>query len=79
LSGESRNDGVLSEAPAYRDGSAAGAGEIVAIGAGDPFDDVELAQAGEVSGEGGGRALGESWQEVGAAEAGDIESGTLQG
>jgi hypothetical protein len=45
----------------------------------DAFDDVELAQTGEVSGEGGGRALGECWQEVGAAAAGDIESGALQG
>jgi hypothetical protein len=79
LSGKGRNDGVFSEAAASRDGGAAGAGEIVAIGAGDAFDDVELAQTGEVSGEGGGRALGECWQEVGAAEAGDIESGTLQG
>jgi hypothetical protein len=59
LSGESRNDGLLSEAAACRDGSTAGAGEIVAIGAGDAFDDVELAQAGEMSGEGGGRALGD--------------------
>jgi hypothetical protein len=42
------------------------------------LDDVELGQAGEVSGEGGGRASGECRQEVGAAEAGDIESGTLE-
>jgi hypothetical protein len=70
---------VFSEAAACGDGSAAGAGEIVAIGAGDPFDDVELAEAGKVSGEGGGRALGEGWQEVGAAEAGNIESRALQG
>jgi len=70
---------VFSEAAASRDGGAASAGEVVAIGAGDAFDDVELAQPGEVSGEGGGRALGECWQEVGATEAGDIESGTLEG
>ena len=79
MPGESRNDGLLSEAAACRDGSTASAGEIVAIGAGDAFDDVELAPAGEMSGEGGRRALGEYWQEVGAAEAGDIESGTLEG
>ena len=70
---------MFSEATASRDGGAAGAGEIVAIGAGDAFDDMELAQTGELSGEGGGRTLGECWQEVGAAEAGDIESGTLEG
>ena len=79
MSGEGRNDGVFSEAAASRDGGAAGAGEIVAIGGGDTFDDAELAQAGEASGEGGGRALGEEWEEVGAPEAGDIESGTLEG
>ena len=31
-----------------------------------------------MSGEGGGRALGEEWQEVGAAEAGDVVGGALQ-
>jgi hypothetical protein len=38
-----------------------------------------LAQAGELSGQGGGRAFGERWQEVGAAEAGDVKARTLQG
>jgi hypothetical protein len=31
-----------------------------------------------VSGAGGGRALGEEWQDVGAAEAGDVVGGALQ-
>ena len=70
---------MLSEAAASRDGGAAGAGEVVAIGAGDALDDGELAQAGEVPGEGGGGAWGEQRQEVGAAEAGNIEGRTLQG
>ena len=70
---------MFSEAAASRDGGASGAGEVVAIGGGDTVDDAELAQAGEASGEGGGRALGEEWEEVGAPEAGDIESGTLEG
>jgi len=30
-----------------------------------------------MSGEGGGRAAGEKWQQVGAAEAGDVEGGPL--
>jgi hypothetical protein len=38
-----------------------------------------MAQAGELPGEGGRRALGDQRQEVGAAEAGDVEAGTLQG
>src|SRR5215831_11014203 len=33
----------------------------------------------EVSSEGGGRAAGEEWQQVGAAEAGDVEGRTLDG
>jgi len=36
-------------------------------------------RAGELSSEGGGRALAEQRQEIGAAEAGDVEGGTLQG
>jgi len=61
------------------DGGAASAGEIVAIGADDTFDDAKMAQTGELSGESGGRALAEEGQQIGAAEAGDIEAGTLQG
>ena len=33
-----------------KDGDAAGAGEVVAIGASDAFDDAEVAQTGELSG-----------------------------
>ena len=42
----------MSEAAASGDGGASGAGEVVAISAGDTFNDAELAQAGEVSCEG---------------------------
>ena len=70
---------MFSEAAASGNGGTAGAGEVVAIGAGDALDDTEFAQAGEVSGEGGGGARGEQWQEIGAAKAGDVEGGTLQG
>ena len=79
LLGESRNDGVFSEAAASGNSGTAGAGEVVEIGAGDPLDDAELAQAGEVSGERCGGARGEPWQEISAAKAGDVEGGTLQG
>ena len=44
MSGQSRNDGVFGEAAAGSDGGAASAGEIVAIGAEDAFDDAEMAQ-----------------------------------
>ena len=70
---------MFGEAPTGSDGGAAGASEIVTIGAGDAFNDAELAQAGELSGEGSGRALAEQRQEISAAEAGDVEGGQLQG
>jgi hypothetical protein len=56
LSGESRNDGVFGEAAASSNGGAASAGEVVTVGASDAFDNAELAQTGELSGEVGGRA-----------------------
>src|SRR6516165_3936122 len=58
---------------------AAGTGEVVPVSASDAFDDVQSAQAGELSGEGSGRALAEQRQEISAAEAGDVEGGPLQG
>ena len=70
---------MFGEAAAGGDGGAASAGEIVAISAGDAFDDAEMAQTSELSGEGCRRALGDPQQEVGAAEAGDVEAWTLQG
>jgi hypothetical protein len=42
---------VFSEAAGSGDGGAAGAGEVVAISPGDTFNDAELAETGEVSGE----------------------------
>ena len=70
---------MFGEAAASSNGGAASASEVVAVGASDTFDDAELAQTGELSGEGGGRALGEQRPQVGAAQAGDVEAGTLQG
>jgi hypothetical protein len=67
---------LFGEAAAGSNGGAASAGEVVALGASEAFfDDAELAQTGE----GGGRALGEQRPEVGAAQAGDVEAGMLQG
>ena len=79
MSGESRDDGLFGKATARSNGGTASAGEVVAVGASDAFDDAELAQTGELSREGGGRALGEQRPQVGAAQAGDVEAGTLQG
>ena len=54
MSGQSMNDGVFGEAAAGSDGGAASAGEIVAIGAEDAFDDAEMAD---------GRVVGIGWRE----------------
>jgi hypothetical protein len=67
---------LFGEAAASSTSGAASAGEVVAVGASDAFDDAELAQTGELSEEGGGRALGEQRPEIGAAQAGDVEAGT---
>jgi hypothetical protein len=48
-------DGLFGEAAASSNGGAAGAGEVVSVGASDAFDDAELTQTGEA----GGKALGE--------------------
>jgi hypothetical protein len=79
LSGKSWDDDLLGKAAAGGDRGSSSAGEIVAVSAGNAFDDVQSAQAGELSGERGGRALAEQRQEISAAEAGDVEGGTLQG
>lgn len=70
---------MFGEATAGSDGGATSAGEIVAISPGDAFDNAELAQAGELPGEGSGRALGDQRPKVGTAEAGDVEGRTLKG
>ncbi len=77
MSGESRNDGEFGEAAGGSDGGAASAGKIIAIGAADAFDDAELTQTGEMAGEGCGGALGDEGPEISAADAGDVEAGTL--
>jgi hypothetical protein len=49
---------VFGEAAAGGDGGAASAGEIVAISAGDAFDDAEMAQTSALSGEGLQESIG---------------------
>jgi len=48
---------VFDEAAASSNGGAVSAGEVVAVGASDAFDDAELAQTGE-SGEGWRESIG---------------------
>src|SRR5262249_47205237 len=78
-SGESRNDCVFSEAAGSGDGGAAGAGEVVAISPSDTFNDAELAETGEVSGESWRWGLDDQRDEVGAAEGADVKAGTGEG
>ena len=67
---------MFGEAAASSNGGAASAGEVVTVGPSDAFD---VGADGRVVGEGGGRTLGEQRPQVGAAQAGDVEAGTLQG
>src|ERR1700730_11084750 len=78
MSCEGANDGELGDVGGSSDGGAADAGEVVAGGACDAFDDAELAEAGEFAGDGGRGERGERGSEVGAAHAGDIESGSME-
>src|SRR5579883_647041 len=76
---QSRNDPPFRDAAGGCEGGAAEAGEVVAVGAGDTFDDSEVAKAAQLTGEG---CWGKMWKQanqVGAAHAVDIELGTLQG
>ena len=70
---------MFGKAAAGGDRGSSGTGEVVPVSASDAFDDVQSAQAGELSGEGSGRALAEQRQEISAAEAGDVEGRTLDG
>ena len=70
---------MFGKAAAGGDRGSSGTSEVVPVSASDAFDDVQSAQAGELSGEGRGRALAEQRQEISAAQAGDVEGGQLQG
>jgi hypothetical protein len=73
------DDGGLGEAASCRDGGAAEAGEVVAIGASDALDHAEVAQAAQLSGQPVRRELVvEERAEIGAADAGDVDLGVLQ-
>jgi hypothetical protein len=75
---EGWNDGELSDAGSGGDGGSADAGEVVAVGAGDAFDDAELSETAEPAGDGCRRERCERGREVGPAQAGDIEGGALE-
>src|ERR1700686_4876268 len=76
---EGGDDGGLREVAGCGDGGAAEAGEMVAVGAGDALDDANVAPAAKLPGQAVGRDLAEERGEIGAADAGDVELGILQG
>src|SRR6267143_175470 len=78
MSCEGGNDGELGCGGGSGDGGSGDAGEVVAVGPCDAFDDAELAEAGELAGDGGRGERRERGSEVGAADAGDIESGSME-
>ena len=52
--GESRDDDVFRKFAGSRDGIAADASEVIAVGADDLLDEAEVAQAFEITGDAGG-------------------------
>src|ERR1700693_5872804 len=73
------NDAHFGDAAGRSDGGAAEAGQIVAIGAGDPLDQAKLTHAVELSGEGGGGQGRDQGSQVSPAQSTDIELRALQG
>jgi hypothetical protein len=54
------------------------AGEVIAIAMNDLLDETELAQAPKLAGDAGRRDLAQEGDEVGTADATDVELGTLK-
>src|SRR6267142_622657 len=78
MSCEGGDDGELGDAGGSGDGGSGNAGEVVAVGWSDAFDEAELAEAGELAGDGGRGERCERGSEVGTAYAGDTESGSME-
>src|SRR5579885_2976780 len=78
-SGEHRDDPQLRERAGGCDGGAAETREVVAIGAGDTFDDSESTKAAKLPRQGCRGEIRQQADQVSAAHAMDVELGTLQG
>lgn len=78
-SGQGWDDAQLGDRAGCGDGWSAEVVEVVAVGAGDPFDDSEVRKAAQLTGQCCGEQLREQADEVCPAYAVDIELGTLQG
>jgi hypothetical protein len=76
--GESRDDGLFSDSTSGGDGRAAQTGQVVAIAMNDFLDETELAQAPKLARDAGRRDLAQEGDEVGTADATDVELGTLK-
>ena len=76
--GESRDDALFSDLTSGGDGRAAKAGQVVAIAVNDFLDEAELAQASKLARDAGRRDLAQEGDEVGTADATDVELGTLK-
>ncbi len=79
MSCEGGNDGELSDAGGGGDGGSADAGEVIAIALCDALDEAEPAEAEEFAGDCGGGERCEYGSKVGATDAGDVESGWMEG
>ena len=76
--GECRDDALFSDSTSGGDGRAAKAGKVIAIAMNDLLDETELAQAPKLARDAGRRDLAQEGDEVGTADATDVELGTLK-
>src|ERR1700720_2284292 len=74
---ERRDDHGLSNTAERCGSGAADAGEVVAIGSRDPLDYAEGAESAKLAWEALGRELVEQREQVGAADAGDVDPRVL--
>src|SRR5213593_1494084 len=77
--GERRHDVKLGQRARGGDGGTPQAGEVVAVGAGDTFDQPEGTQAVQLARQARSAEFGQPRLEVGAAQAVDVERRALQG
>jgi len=75
---QSRDDLELRQGTSGGDGRSSQAREVIAVGAGDAFDQAERSQAMELTRQARGAQLGHEARQVGATHAVDVELGALQ-
>ncbi|MBU0501525.1 MAG: hypothetical protein KJ558_08105 [Gammaproteobacteria bacterium] len=77
--GECRDDDLLSDAAGGGNGTATGASEVITIGADDLFDQAEITQAFQISGDAGHGQVRQKRFQISSSYAPNVELWMLQG